>query len=539
MESEPVRWSEEDQKRLQDSLCEMWAEDTWTFEPTGPKDCRCCLRFALTTPSLKVELKYAVWSKLAGRQKILSNNVRRLRADLNLLFAWFNQLEPPVRSLMEKRLVQWEESLQAFLIQNGKLRQIKAKHLLATQQYVEYQLTDRSITLLRQLYGIIAEAYGNRLETEKDVWDVRAMGLAPDLLYGSNHLNFAPITQPWLRSLAKEYLRYRVDTRSLGTCRARLSDIVSFSSFLSREYPTVDASGIDRKVIVRYLSDLNERGLSSHHRNSLIGGLRDFFETCSSRLGKKGLFREILIVSGDFPKKPEGDSREIPESVLVQLRAELEMLPTNELRMVVILLECGMRIGELCTLPFDCLVGGEYDWSLRWYQSKMRQEHIIPLVDETVVKTIQAQQQEVRTLVGNSCPYLFPRPGALTRPYGPQTFSRHLNEWALQRNIRDAAGNVFRFQSHQFRHTLGMRLLNEDVPIEIIGRLLGHHSYTMTQVYARKRAEKQRDELERLTRRRKTVNYLGQVVTGDARANDPDAQLLRKGIRGQTLPVGG
>jgi hypothetical protein len=48
-----------------------------------------------------------------------------------------------------------------------------------------------------------------------------------------------------------------------------------------------------------------------------------------------------------------------------------------------------------------------------------------------------------------------------------------------------------------------------------------------------------RAELERAARKRKTVNAVGQVVTGDPRANDPDAQLLRKGIRGQTLPVGG
>ena len=170
------------------------------------------------------------------------------------------------------------------------------------------------------------------------------MGLAPDLLYGANHLNFTPITQPWLRSLAKEYLRYRAGTRSLGTCKARLSDIVSFSGFLSRNYPTMDASGLNRKVIERYLSDLNERGLGSSRRCNLISGLSDFFETCSSRLGKEGLFREILIVSGDFPKRSEGDSREIPESVLVQLRAQLEMLPTTDLRMVVILLECGLHV---------------------------------------------------------------------------------------------------------------------------------------------------------------------------------------------------
>lgn len=48
-----------------------------------------------------------------------------------------------------------------------------------------------------------------------------------------------------------------------------------------------------------------------------------------------------------------------------------------------------------------------------------------------------------------------------------------------------------------------------------------------------------RAELERAARKRKTVNAAGQVVTGDPRANDLDAQLLRKGIRGQTLPVGG
>ncbi len=84
-----------------------------------------------------------------------------------------------------------------------------------------------------------------------------------------------------------------------------------------------------------------------------------------------------------------------------------------------------------------------------------------------------------------------------------------------------------------------MRLINEDVPLDVISRLFGHGSLLMTQRYAQKRAAKLRAELERAARKRKTVNALGQVVTGDTRANDPDAQLLRKGIRGQTLPVGG
>src|SRR6266700_6249246 len=91
----------------------------------------------------------------------------------------------------------------------------------------------------------------------------------------------------------------------------------------------------------------------------------------------------------------------------------------------------------------------------------------------------------------------------------------------------------------QWLKTLGMQLINEDVPLDVISRLFGHGSLLMTQRYAQKRAAKLRAELERAARKRKTVNAVGQVVTGDPRANDPDAQLLRKGIRGQTLPVGG
>ncbi len=63
------------------------------------------------------------------------------------------------------------------------------------------------------------------------------------------------------------------------------------------------------------------------------------------------------------------------------------------LRMVTILLECGLRINELCQLPLDSLINDDkHQWYLRIYQSKLHQEHIIPLIDETVVEVIQAQQ---------------------------------------------------------------------------------------------------------------------------------------------------
>ncbi len=84
-----------------------------------------------------------------------------------------------------------------------------------------------------------------------------------------------------------------------------------------------------------------------------------------------------------------------------------------------------------------------------------------------------------------------------------------------------------------------MRLINEEVPLEVISRLLGHQCVSMTQVYARVHDQKLRADLERVARLRKTVDYQGKTVKGDPRANDPAVQMTRKGIRGQTLPVGG
>ncbi len=208
--------------------------------------------------------------------------------------------------------------------------------------------------------------------------------------------------------------------------------------------------------------------------------------------------------------------------------------------MVVILLECGMRISELCSLPLDCLTrDGGLNWYLRFYQGKSKQEHVIPLVDETVVSTIRAQQQTVREQWGGACSFLFPSPQSPDAPFLQQTFTGRLNRWAFENRICDANGNLYHFQSHQFRHSVAMRLINEDVPLEVISRLLGHHSLDMTAQYARLRKSKLREELARTSRKSKTVDYQGKVVTGDARANDLDVQLLRKGIRGQTLPVGG
>jgi integrase/recombinase XerD len=542
MNAEPGSWSEDKLRHMQEQLTGVFADDSWPMKTIKTKkgEEQCHLHFDFTSPSLKIEFKYAVWFLFERRTWKRERDQRQLRFHLNCLSTWLNHVAPTASSLLERSLDYWEWSLRSYLVETNQLRQSHRQNLRANQEYVEYAFEDRRLGIFRHLYRVIADAYDDREETDKECWDMRKLGLSVNLTQTNFLLNFTAISQPWLRQLIKTFMKYNMAIHSPGDCFQKLVGLRHFSRFLVQCVPDCHPQDIDRALIVTYISALVEQNTSAGRRNKLLVQLRVFLETCAYHLQMQEITKERIIFDEDLVKEPAYTSREIPEEVLVQLRQHVETLPTTVLRMVVILLECGMRINELCLLPLNCLVCDDrHEWYLRFYQSKSHTELVIPLVDEQVIGTIQAQQEEIRAQWGTHCAYLFPSPLSHLRPYKQETFRRNLNEWAVKKNIRDRANRLYRFQAHQFRHTVGMRLLNDDVPLEVISRLLGHVSVRMTERYAHKRAAQVRAELERTYRRRKTVDAQGNIVKGDARANDPEVQMTRKGIRGQTLPIGG
>jgi hypothetical protein len=166
-----------------------------------------------------------------------------LQQCLSWLIRWLNTFLPPVHSFLEKDLEQWEISFRSYLVQSGFYR--RSKRLNGRQEYVDYSCEDGSTLLLRQLYDIIQEAYGDQPETEKDIWDMRKMGLSVNLSGGHYMLNFTLIPQPWLRCLAKAFMKYATAVHSAGNCNCVLKSIVTFSRFLSQLYPEYQAADIN------------------------------------------------------------------------------------------------------------------------------------------------------------------------------------------------------------------------------------------------------------------------------------------------------
>jgi integrase len=174
----------------------------------------------------------------------------------------------------------------------------------------------------------------------------------------------------------------------------------------------------------------------------------------------------------------------IPSEVLERLNQYLNGLPSPIKRLILVLQETGMRISEISVLPWDCLLqDAEGDWWLKYYQSKMRKEHSIA-ISRITAGIILEQQQYIRENLGSNFSYLFcarklKSPGQNFIPaskpfrYGSQIISAYLNRLALAKNITDASGQIWHFHPHQFRHTLGTRMINSGVPQPIIQRYLG------------------------------------------------------------------
>ncbi|WP_181357411.1 tyrosine-type recombinase/integrase [Stenomitos frigidus] len=244
--------------------------------------------------------------------------------------------------------------------------------------------------------------------------------------------------------------------------------------------------------------------------------------------------------------------RYIPTEVLAQLHQHLDLLPLPQQRMVLVLLETGLRISEVCHLDFDCISQDtQGDWWLKAYSFKMKTTANKP-ISRPLATVVQAQQAYIRQHLPADYAYLFcanqraagRKDKVLDGQFRPNpkpplrtSVARALNLLAAEKNICNAAGQRWHFQPHQFRHTVGTTQINNGVPQHIVQRYLGHRSPTMTAVYAHIHDATLKQEIAQFYR--KTVNMAGKVIAPEhPELETTDLQWFKRNILAQALPNG-
>jgi integrase/recombinase XerD len=511
-------WRRAKQQRLLAELRGFWSEDIWDMRQSpvrtglSPVARQRYLYFECKSQSINGELKYACWKKFSdGGWRTTSESTK-----VHLMIKWLNTLNPPPDSFMNHSFESWREKYRSYLKSRGMYSQGTTARVDGQQRRRVTPRDSAYISTLRQVFLILARAYDDRPEHEKDVWDLRRLSIPVSLSLSNTTLNFLLIRQRWLRKAVKAYLRYCLAIYAEGTCRTRLQSLTRFSEFLAQERPKATAKAITRKLLVEYLGYLPKRVGIAVRKTDVIN-VRTFLEI-AARERWLPIGPERMIYDEEVPQPPKPQPRYIPSAVLDQLNRHIGNLKAPWMQIVLIFQECGMRISELLQLPLDCLTqdarGTHY---LRFMQGKMKREHTIP-VSQEIARVVQEQQQVVRGRPQSST-LLFPNPrGKVFKQY---TFAQSINRLAYKHEIRDANGKLFRFQSHQFRHTVGTRMINLGVPHHIIQRYLGHLGPEMTSRYAHIHDATMKEKLSEYLQGTlvdvtgKTVPEIGPLDTGD------------------------
>lgn len=526
---------------LAEKLIDYWDREYWVLEECplmiAPLSYRYTgsLDFTQLPSNLSVELRYALMMRL--KMKKWSPSSPALITKTRRIIRFLCEIMPNDGSIIDRSLEGWLLLFRTWLIEKGEYYRAKRVVLDKNQKPQETLSENSTISMFKGIYEEVERGYDTRSEWELDVWDLRRVGVAGTLSRSEFRLSFKTINPNWLRIAAKQYLRMVATKLSASSCSTLLNSIRKFGYFLIDRHPDLRPEQIDRPLALEYSAYLLEIGASSSMRRDLLLDLRTFLER-GAREGWIPVPRHYLIYREDLPPLPRRHPRYIPEHVMSQVEEHLPKLDLFWQQMFIILRECGMRIGELCELKLDCLsMDADGGFFLTYYQTKLKKDHTIPISSEVAEIIIERRE----TVKANEREKEFLFSFIAGSPVKQDTFSKKINEFFFEYDIRDEAGNLWRFQPHQLRHTVGTRMINNKVPQIIVQKFLGHETPVMTSVYAHIHDQTLKEHFEAyIERRGKTINAYGELLPEgtDSFANSVDLQWFKRNILAQALPNG-
>jgi integrase len=384
-------------------------------------------------------------------------------------------------------------------------------------------------------------AFGSGWEVEypRDRWRLRNLGIDHQQVAT---LDFGKITQPWLRELAKRFIRWRL-TSGLSPSDAAngVRAIRRLSAFLAAQ--ALDSlAQVDRPLLERYLADLHAElgGYGSQIRH--LSALNVFFRAIRQHHWDDTLPGDAFFFPQDYPKPDQKLPRALAEQVMAQIEQpeNLDRWDSPRYRLVtLILINCGLRISDALKLPADCIItdndGAPY---LRYYNHKMRREALVPISAELRAQIAEQQRRTLERWPAGA-PLLIPRLNKNLdgqKPMRSGTYREALHQWLQRCDVRDEHGQPVHLTPHQWRHTLGTRLINRDVPQHVVQKILDHDSPIMTAHYARLSDQTVRRHWDQARK----VNIHGEQVTLDPAGPLAEAAWAKQriGRATQALPNG-
>lgn len=280
-----------------------------------------------------------------------------------------------------------------------------------------------------------------------------------------------------------EYCQYRkeLDAKTLKAYRIDL-----------RQFFDASPSGEpNREEIERFITELHKKYKQKTVKRK-IASIRAYYNFLEEEeYIENNPFRRIKVKFKENVVLPRIIPREEIEQLLNKMYEFTETLTGSEkkyrrrdLAVVEVLFATGVRVYELSNIKADCI---NLNSGLIRIMGKGGKERYIQIGEPAILNLLKEYYKENKEAIKSGGYFFVNRNG---RRFTEQSIRFMLKKYAKQ------AGIERNITPHMFRHSFATYLIEEDVDISCLQRILGHSSIRTTQIYIHVAAKKQADILK-------------------------------------------
>ncbi|MGB9595188.1 MAG: site-specific tyrosine recombinase XerD [Candidatus Poribacteria bacterium] len=283
-------------------------------------------------------------------------------------------------------------------------------------------------------------------------------------------------------SLIQQFTEYLLVERGLShnTIISYQRDLKDFVEFIEKNLKNMSILEIDHHHIVKYLTYLSEKGLSSSTMDRRMDSLRTFYKFMVAERYIKNSPAEIIEHIRSWNKLPTVLSIAEVQTLLNKPDTS-KPLGLRDKAIIELMYASGLRVSEVVELTISDI---NTDIGYIRCLGKGSKERVVPVGSKAL--------EAIRSYLKSSRPLLNPKGEWLFVNYKGDKLTRDGIRRIIQ-DIAKEAGINKQISPHTIRHCFATHLLERGADLRALQEMLGHASISTTQLYTHINSERLKD----------------------------------------------
>jgi len=227
------------------------------------------------------------------------------------------------------------------------------------------------------------------------------------------------------------------------------------------------------EIKLSHLQKLIDAMIAGGYKPTNAKNIRDVLSGCYKLAIQEGILQDNIVKNIEFPKYDNNRYFNLDDEARYKLVETIDNIPLIHIRVMFKMLLRGRRKGEVIQLRWSDIDFQNKKITIREENQKTR-ERLEFFLDDEIFEELEALYKK-----REQDEWVFWNTGTKAR------YKEVSKKW-FERIKKDSGVSM---RMHDFRHLLGFSLVNAGIPLEFIGKALGHKKTSTTQKYSNIKAE--------------------------------------------------